>query len=108
MRRHWFILLMRLFFIVVSIIVLVAIYFLFLSLNSNFRESPFHNLVIFGVAPHVPATGYGYIKGKRSIVFPAGRQRRKAARDNIFMVEKFLEKPDLKTAKRFVKNGAYF
>ncbi len=48
LRRHWFILFMRLLLILVSIVVLIAVYFLFLSLNSNFQESPFHNLALFG------------------------------------------------------------
>lgn len=48
LRRHWFIFFMRLLLIIVSIIVLIAIYFIFFSLNSNFQESAYHNLFLFG------------------------------------------------------------
>ncbi|TBR18732.1 mannose-1-phosphate guanylyltransferase/mannose-6-phosphate isomerase, partial [bacterium] len=55
------------------------------------------SLFIFGIPPYRPATGYGYIKvtGK-----PKGK--------NVFRVEKFLEKPDLKTAEKFLKDKKYF
>src|ERR1700733_915053 len=47
-------------------------------------------LVTFGVRPTRPETGYGYIhaKGKR--------------------VEKFVEKPNLKTAQEYLQSGEYF
>jgi mannose-1-phosphate guanylyltransferase/mannose-6-phosphate isomerase len=52
-----------------------------------------NNLVIFGIPPSRPATGYGYIKVKSQ---------------KNFAVEKFCEKPDLKTAQRFIKSGDYY
>src|SRR5262245_7417002 len=52
-------------------------------------------LVVFGVAPASPHTGYGYIK-------------RGAAREDAFVVERFVEKPDLETAKGFLAAGGYF
>lgn len=45
--------------------------------------------VVFGIRPHKPETGYGYIKAK-------GEE-----------VEKYVEKPDLATAQRFVMSGNY-
>jgi mannose-1-phosphate guanylyltransferase/mannose-6-phosphate isomerase len=52
-------------------------------------------LVVFGIPPHRPATGYGYIQ--------AGNKK------GIFLkVKKFCEKPDLSTAQRFLKDGSYF
>ncbi|MFA5156109.1 MAG: mannose-1-phosphate guanylyltransferase/mannose-6-phosphate isomerase [Candidatus Omnitrophota bacterium] len=52
-------------------------------------------MVIFGIPPHRPATGYGYIKaGKKTGAF--------------LKVDRFCEKPDIATARRFVKSGAYF
>ena len=53
------------------------------------------HLIIFGIPPHRPATGYGYIKTSGV----PGVMRK---------VLKFCEKPDLKTAKRFLKEGRYF
>ena len=54
-------------------------------------------LVLLGIKPHEPATGYGYIKpGKTQISggdIPA------------FEVEKFIEKPDLARAQEFLMQG---
>jgi len=47
-------------------------------------------LVTFGIRPTRPETGYGYLKTKGHIV------------------EKFVEKPDLKTAQRYLQDGSYF
>lgn len=51
-----------------------------------------NSLVTIGVKPTYPATGYGYIKtGART--------------HGAYKVKKFVEKPDLKTARKFVKDG---
>ena len=55
-------------------------------------------LVIFGIPPHRPATGYGYIKTGRGL----------SSTGSVFLVDKFCEKPDLKTACKFLKAGNYF
>jgi mannose-1-phosphate guanylyltransferase / mannose-6-phosphate isomerase len=56
-------------------------------------------LVLFGIAPNEPHTGYGYI-------------RRGAALDGFdgaaFSVDGFTEKPDLETAGRYLADGGYF
>ena len=56
------------------------------------------NLVIFGVTPTHPATGYGYIKANN-----------KTKEDSYIAnrVEKFIEKPDLKTAEFLIKDKKY-
>jgi len=48
LRRHWFIFLVRIFLILASIIMLAAVYLFFSSVNSNFRETAFYNLLLFG------------------------------------------------------------
>ncbi|OGI26847.1 MAG: hypothetical protein A2359_00010 [Candidatus Moranbacteria bacterium RIFOXYB1_FULL_43_19] len=48
LRRHWFIFLMRILLILISIVALVVIYVFFNSVNSNFRESAYYNLFLFG------------------------------------------------------------
>ncbi len=54
--------------------------------------------VTLGIAPSHPATGYGYIeRGK-----PFGR-----GGEGAWHVRKFTEKPDLATARRFVRSGRY-
>ncbi len=53
-------------------------------------------IVTFGIKPHYPETGYGYIEG-------AGRLKNGA-----FAIKRFVEKPDEKTAKRYVSAGNFF
>lgn len=57
-------------------------------------------LIVFGIAPTRPATGYGYIKVQSA--------KSKAQNKKVLEVEKFLEKPDLATAKNFMKDKRYF
>lgn len=54
-------------------------------------------LVTFGVMPERPETGYGYIKTAAPVNASAS-----------FKVERFVEKPDLATAKQYVASGEYF
>ncbi|MXO89295.1 mannose-1-phosphate guanylyltransferase [Pontixanthobacter aquaemixtae] len=51
-------------------------------------------LVAFGIEAEHPETGYGYIK-------------RGGANGSGFVVERFVEKPDLETAMRFLEEGNY-
>ena len=53
-------------------------------------------LVAFGLKPTFPSTGLGYIHAPRP--GPAGTRR----------VDRFIEKPDLRTAKKFVRAGGYY
>jgi len=55
------------------------------------------SLVTFGVVPDAPETGYGYIKRDAEI---DGAQA--------FTVARFVEKPDLETANRYVSEGDYY
>jgi len=55
-------------------------------------------LVTFGIVPASPETGYGYIKKSTKVKDLKGT----------FLVEKFVEKPNLKTAKEFIKTKDYF
>ncbi|HKC19796.1 MAG TPA: sugar phosphate nucleotidyltransferase, partial [Candidatus Dormibacteraeota bacterium] len=54
------------------------------------------NLVLFGLKPTFPSTGLGYVHAPRR--GPIGTRR----------VESFKEKPDLRTATRFLKAGGYY
>ena len=54
------------------------------------------NLVTLGIAPDSPETGYGYIKFQPETTL--GRA---------FSVEKFVEKPDLETAKAYLASEQY-
>jgi mannose-1-phosphate guanylyltransferase / mannose-6-phosphate isomerase len=61
-------------------------------------------LVIFGIPPSRPATGYGYIQVARR----SGSQARSSAAEYAFGVKRFTEKPDFKTAQKFLKSGDYY
>jgi mannose-1-phosphate guanylyltransferase/mannose-6-phosphate isomerase len=52
-------------------------------------------LVTFGIVPTSPETGYGYIR--------AG----KPTTDSAYIVEQFVEKPDLDTAKSYLAEGCF-
>jgi mannose-1-phosphate guanylyltransferase/mannose-6-phosphate isomerase len=53
------------------------------------------DIVILGIRPDKPETGYGYIR-----VQPSDGK--------VFSVEAFVEKPDAATAQRYVDDGSYF
>ncbi|MBW1820150.1 MAG: mannose-1-phosphate guanylyltransferase/mannose-6-phosphate isomerase [Deltaproteobacteria bacterium] len=53
-------------------------------------------IVTFGIMPSYPETGYGYIEGGKDISYGALTLRR------------FVEKPDIKTAKEYIKAGNFF
>jgi mannose-1-phosphate guanylyltransferase/mannose-6-phosphate isomerase len=53
-------------------------------------------LVCLGVRPDRPATGFGYL-----------RCSRRPTRGRAVAVERFVEKPDAATARRFLRSGAY-
>ena len=57
-------------------------------------------MVTIGIAPTEPATGFGYVQRAK----PWKTIRRKT----IFAVKRFVEKPDLATAKKYLRSGTYF
>jgi mannose-1-phosphate guanylyltransferase len=57
-------------------------------------------LVTLGITPDRPETGYGYIQ--------RGRLLRDGDGIPVYRVEKFTEKPDEATARRFVESGEYY
>lgn len=56
-----------------------------------------NKLVIIGIEPSYPATGYGYIHVKMD-----------EGKKHVYPVRKFVEKPDFKTAKRFLSSRDYW
>lgn len=60
-------------------------------------------LVTFGVKPLRPETGYGYIKAGTGCQMPDAGEKMKA-----YEVERFVEKPDPATAKRYWRSGRYY
>lgn len=59
--------------------------------------------VTFGVPPTTPETGYGYIRRGAPLAAPDA-----AAKGAAFAVDGFVEKPDLETARDFLRQGMHF
>ena len=54
-------------------------------------------LITFGIVPTGPEIGYGYIKKGKTL----------GAKDSAYAVDRFVEKPDLTTATKYVSSGSY-
>ncbi|MDO8650550.1 MAG: sugar phosphate nucleotidyltransferase [Candidatus Berkelbacteria bacterium] len=64
----------------------------------DFCDKHQSTLLTLGIQATEPNTGYGYIEiGKP---FPGNKEK-------VLSVKRFLEKPDLKTAKRFIRSGKF-
>ena len=59
-------------------------------------------IAILGITPTSPETGYGYIKTK------SDQENQTDQANQAFTVERFVEKPDVATAKKYLEEGAYF
>ncbi len=57
------------------------------------------HLVTLGIKPDSPSTGFGYIQ--------QGENLKPVLNFNPFKVERFIEKPDLDSAKKMVTDGGY-
>ncbi len=66
-------------------------------------------LVVFGIIPRNPETGYGYIKRGQPIApgLDAKNSTARGMRQPAFIVERFEEKPKAQRARAFVKSGDY-
>jgi len=56
-------------------------------------------IVTLGVTPKRPETGYGYIRVKL---------KGKSEKEKVYEVDRFIEKPDLKKAKKFLNDKRYY
>lgn len=54
-------------------------------------------MITFGIVPKKPETGFGYIK-----------VREYEGIKDFYKVEKFVEKPDINTANKYIKEGCYY
>jgi len=61
------------------------------------------HLVTIGIKPSYPETGYGYIH-RGDEIFIAND----SGNPSVFKVKEFREKPDLKTAREYFKEGGYY
>lgn len=77
-------------------------------------------LVTLGITPTLPHTGYGYIKIKSLLERSNERTKRRGdvrfamtrgkgpRNQNVFLAEKFVEKPDRKKAEQYFKDKKYY
>ena len=53
-------------------------------------------IVTFGITPHYPETGYGYVEGGQEVA------------DGALTINRFVEKPDKETAQQYIAAGNFF
>lgn len=78
-------------------------YFKALKLADTYLDTNPSALVTIGIKPDHPHVGFGYIQLGSKIPF----LKKKGLGETLFRVKSFTEKPDLKTAEKFLKNGKY-
>jgi mannose-1-phosphate guanylyltransferase/mannose-6-phosphate isomerase len=69
------------------------------ALKNAIQEASDENVIIFGVTPDFPETGYGYIQVEKS-----SADVQVAAK----IVKRFVEKPNEATAKSYLEEGGYY
>jgi len=66
-------------------------------------------LVVFGIPPAKPETGYGYIEAAKQLsAHQDGTGSRQLTAPDVFSVAAFTEKPDRKTAEQFVASKRFY
>ena len=71
-----------------------------IEVAEKFLEENKNHIVTFGIKPTLPDTGFGYIKG--------GKKIKDLDDKEVLEVEKFVEKPDMMTAQKYLDSGEYF
>jgi len=66
------------------------------KLASAVKLAEMGHIVTFGIKPHYPETGYGYIEGSGEVL------------EGALSLKRFVEKPDIETAKKYVEAGNFF
>ncbi len=87
------------------------------ALQQSVRAAADGSIVILGIIPDKPETGYGYIKvgaasplnagGDQGVSFEVGHCEQSEAIQHL-TVNRFVEKPDLETADRYLAEGGYY
>lgn len=70
------------------------------TLQQAINQADQGKIVILGVTPHKPETGYGYIRVEKSVGV--------AINADVYNVRSFVEKPNLQTAQQYLQEGDYF
>lgn len=67
------------------------------AIEVGLQQALKNQFVTFGIVPDSPETGYGYIKSADRVEV-----------NKVSKIEKFVEKPDLKAAEKYLKEGGYY
>lgn len=67
--------------------------------KAAYRSAESNELVVLGIEPRWPETGYGYIEFPKNV---------RSGMSHTLPVSSFREKPDASTAKRFVERGNFY
>ena len=65
------------------------------AINVAWKQAKEGKLITFGIVPTDANIGYGYIKSSKNNI------------DGVYRVEEFIEKPNLKTAEKYINQGNY-
>jgi mannose-1-phosphate guanylyltransferase/mannose-6-phosphate isomerase len=75
------------------------------AIETASRHAEMGALTTFGVVPDRPETGYGYIR--KGSPAPSGTEAESRGEAEAYIIDQFVEKPDLETAKGYLASGAY-
>ncbi|HHJ34776.1 MAG TPA: mannose-1-phosphate guanylyltransferase, partial [Gammaproteobacteria bacterium] len=67
------------------------------AIEIGLRQAVEGHFVTFGIVPDRPETGYGYIKSASTV-----------AVNEVASIEKFIEKPELAAATKYVEEGGFY
>ena len=67
------------------------------AIEAGLQQALENHFVTFGIVPDRPETGYGYIKSAATVGI-----------NEVAAIEKFVEKPDLATATKYLNEGGYY
>ncbi len=79
------------------------------AMQQAIHEAEQGSIVILGIRPDRPETGYGYIQTEAS-AGPSGSvaANNPAAENSVSVVRRFVEKPDITTAQQYLAEGGYY
>ncbi len=66
-------------------------------IDAGYAHAEKEKLITFGIVPETPETGYGYIRKGELMDAETGA----------CVIDRFVEKPDLETARKYVASGSY-
>ena len=67
------------------------------AIETGLQQALDNHFVTFGIVPDSPETGYGYIKSVETVRV-----------NEVAAIEKFVEKPDMDTATKYLNEGGYY